>query len=84
MNTLLITKNNYGTLFIHLNGKMIADSAVFYGSRGFGNKITKQHRAAKDFTPNKVKKNPAKVFNYLCDTGLFDYHYANTDIVIAY
>lgn len=64
-----VTANNFGTLFIELDGQLIADSATWRRQRGFNNKLTGEWVPAKDFTPAKVKATPALVTAYLAATG---------------
>lgn len=64
-----VTANEYRTLFVHLDGQLIADSATFRRTRGFHNKLTGEWVAAKDFTPRKVKAAPGLVIGYLAATG---------------
>lgn len=67
--TITVTANEYNTLFIELDGQLIADSATFRRRRGFHNKLTGEWCYAKDFTPAKVKAAPALVTAYLAATG---------------
>ncbi len=68
-NTIVVTANEYNTLFIEHDGILIADSATFRRQRGFNCKVTGQWTPARDFTPAKVKANPALVTAYLAATG---------------
>ena len=68
--TLTVTKNEFNTIFIELDGVLIADSATFRRQRGFNNKATKAFVPAKGFTPRNVAANPALVIEFLAATGL--------------
>ena len=68
-NTLTITANEFNTVFIHMNGELIADSATFNRKRGFNNKMTGQWVYAPTFTPRKIKANPGIVIEQLALTG---------------
>ena len=67
--TITVTSNEYNTLFIEMEGALVADSAVFNRKRGFNNKVTGQWVYARDFTPAKVRRNPELVLAYLAKTG---------------
>ncbi len=66
---LIITKNEFNTIFIELDGVLIADSATFRRQRGFSNKATKQWIIAKGFTPRNIAAKPAIVAEFLAATG---------------
>lgn len=67
--TIIVTANEYNTLFVELDGKLIADSATFRRQRGFHNKATGEFSAAKVCTPRKVKATPEIIRGYLALTG---------------
>ena len=69
VNSIIVTKNEYNTLFIEMDGVLIADSATFRRQRGFNNKATGQWVNASKFTPRNVKNNPALVIDFLMQTG---------------
>ena len=67
--TLIITSNEYNTLFVEMDGALLADSCVFNRKRGFHNKATGEWTYAPSFTPRKVRKNPEMVLDMLEKTG---------------
>ena len=79
-NALIVTKNEYGTIFVEMDGVLIADSATFRRQRGFNNKATGQWVNASKFTPRNVKKNPALVIDFLMQTGTL----TGASVVVAY
>lgn len=66
---LKVTINDSNTLFIEMDGAIIADCAAFDRVRGFWNKLTEQWLPAKGFTPKKVKANPELVLQFLANSG---------------
>tara|TARA_R100000654_G_C2607543_1_gene116127 strand:+ start:234 stop:491 length:258 start_codon:yes stop_codon:yes gene_type:complete len=68
-NTLLVTANEYGTIFVTMNGSLIADSATWNRKRGFSNKMTGEWVSAPNFTAKKIKRSPKMVVDYLAKTG---------------
>jgi len=68
--TIMVTKNEFNTIFVEMDGVLIADSATFRRQRGFYNRTNKQWVEAKGFTPRKVEANPALVLDFLRRTGL--------------
>jgi|TARA_R100000084_G_C4653973_1_gene151608 hypothetical protein len=68
-NTLVVTANKYGTIFVEMNGNLIADSATWNRKRGFSNKMTGEWVSAPKFTAKKIKQSPEMVVEYLAKTG---------------
>ncbi len=66
---LTVTRNDFGTVFVHLDGVLIADSATFRRQRGFNNKLTGEWVPARGFTPRKVAADPSLVTDFLARTG---------------
>lgn len=64
-----ITKNEFNTIFIEINGELVADSATWNRQRGFNNKATKSWMEAPEFTPRNVKANPDLALKFLAFTG---------------
>ena len=79
---LTVTKNKSNTLFINLDGELIADSSTWRRQRGFWNKTTQMYVDAAIFTPKNVAKNPELVIEFLTSTGTNLEQ--NTPVVIAY
>jgi len=69
MNTVVITKNDYNTFFIYVNGEEVAGSSVFRRVRGFWNMKTEKWIKASSFTRKNIKKNPSIVLALLEQTG---------------
>ena len=67
--TIEITKNEYNTIFIDIDGELVADSTTWNRKRGFLNKLTKNWMYAPEFTPRKVKANPDLALKFLALTG---------------
>ena len=68
-NSLIVSRNEFGTIFVEMDGVLIADSATWNRKRGFSNKMTQQHVPAAKFTPRNVKANPDMVIDFLQQTG---------------
>ena len=68
-NTLVITQNECGTIFVEMGGSLVADSATFNRKRGFSNKMTGEWVHAPKFTAKKIKQNPSIVIDHLARTG---------------
>lgn len=64
-----VTFNEFGTIFVEVDGKLVADSTTFNRKRGFWNKATKQLKFTPKFTPKKVEENPRMVIENLLATG---------------
>ena len=64
-----IGKNECNTLFIYVNGALVADSSTIRRQRSFWNKSTQECVRAQAFTPRKVSKNPDMVIDFLEMTG---------------
>lgn len=77
---IVITKNEFNTLFVEMNGALIADSCTFNRKRGFNNKATGEWVYAPAFTPAKVKSNPGLVIDMLMATGTL----AVASVCVAY
>ena len=67
--TINVTKNEYNSLFVEVEGVDIADSTTFRRKRHFWNRATQRSVPARDFTPAKVAENPGLVLAYLAKTG---------------
>ena len=67
--TVKIEKNEFNTIFIYIDGALVADSSTFRRKRNFWNKLTKSCVAAKSFTPRTVKANPNMAIAMLAQTG---------------
>ena len=67
--TIQLSQNDHGTIFVELDGTLIADSSTFRRQRGFWNKLTQQWTEAPAFTPRKARANPAMVLELLAATG---------------
>ena len=80
--TIAITKNEFNTIFIDIDGELVADSATWNRKRGFNNKITKNWMNAPEFTPRKVKANPDLALKFLALTGTPCP--SNVEIVVAF
>ena len=68
-NALIVSRNEFNTIFVEMDGVLIADSATWNRKRGFWNKMTRQHVPAAKFTPRNVKANPGMVIDFLQQTG---------------
>tara|TARA_Y100001951_G_C11216191_1_gene225913 strand:+ start:539 stop:823 length:285 start_codon:yes stop_codon:yes gene_type:complete len=68
-NCLIVSKNEYNSIHIEYNNKLIADSCTFFRKRGFTNKITGKWCDASNFTPKNIAKNKDLVLYFLLKTG---------------
>ena len=68
--TITVSKNEYRTIFVEVDGVHVADSATMNRRRGFWNAATKQYVPAPDFTERKICKEPARGLRYLARTGM--------------
>ena len=66
---IVITANEFNTLFVALDGVQIADSSTHNRQRGFWNKLTQEWVPAPACTPRKVRANPTTVIELLAATG---------------
>jgi hypothetical protein len=72
-----IEKNQFNTLFIYVDGALVADSSTMCSyhaaasrrRRGFWNKTTQECVMAQAFTPRNVAKKPGMVVEFLEMTG---------------
>ena len=67
---ILVTRNDHGSIFVEIDGDLVADSTTFRRRRGFWNKRTQEHADAPGFTPRKVAAAPELVRHFLALTGL--------------
>jgi hypothetical protein len=67
--TITITRNEFNTVFININGELVADSATWNRQRGFSNKATGQWVIASEFTPRRIKADPDLALKFLALTG---------------
>ncbi len=67
---ILVTRNDRGTIFVEIDGDLVADAITFQRRRGFWNKRTERWASARGFTPRKVAAAPELVRHYLAETGL--------------
>ena len=68
-NALVVTRNEFNTIFVEMDGQLVADSATWNRQRGFNNKATGEWVKASNFTPRNIKANPALVIDFLMQTG---------------
>ena len=76
-NALIVSRNEFGTIFVEMDGVLIAVGMPMSSNRamrgilkrGFWNKMTQQHVPAAKFTPRNVKANPGMVIDFLQQTG---------------
>jgi hypothetical protein len=64
-----IEKNEFNTLFVYVDGVLVADSSTMRRRRGFWNKVTQECVMAQAFTPRNVAKKPSMVVEFLEMTG---------------
>jgi hypothetical protein len=69
-NIVEITKNEFNTFFISINGEIVADSSTIKRVRGFWNSKTKQYTDGTTFTKKNISKDPYIVLPLLTATGI--------------
>ena len=65
-----LTDNEFGAIFVEVDGVLVADSTCINRKRGFWNKLTQTYVPARDFTRTRIRKSPRQmVAKYFAKTG---------------